>query len=177
MCALDEVFELIDNGIGINVEIKYPLDEEKVSNGLDGILEIPRYVENVLKVVEKYQNRNIIYSSFHPDVVIYLKLRQASYDVYFITSGGIDQCLDERCNSLYQAHIMCLKYGLDGGVIDSRVLIQAPFTISKILKKSGLKIFTYDESANVREDVAVLLQAGVDGIITDNILGIKSLFD
>ena len=70
--------------------------------------ELNEYLDQILKVIFKHASpkRRIIFSCFHPDVVIALQQKQARYPVFFLTTSGSespDQYRDDRCNSLSHA--------------------------------------------------------------------------
>jgi len=103
--TLQETLQRVPLSTGFNIEIKYaPPSEEKEYQ--IRLLERNQYVDLILKVVFDYAGaRNIIFSSFDPDVCLMCSLKQPQYPILFLTTGGTKPYIeyDIRTHSLQQA--------------------------------------------------------------------------
>jgi glycerophosphoryl diester phosphodiesterase len=69
--TLCEAFRKVPADIGFNVEVKYPTPDEFQILDLYKVFEINEYCDKILAVAfEEANDRSLIFSSFHPDVVI-----------------------------------------------------------------------------------------------------------
>jgi glycerophosphoryl diester phosphodiesterase len=82
--TFDELFEAVkvereEKSVGFNIEIKYPDVDEAEANHL-AMAEINFYVDKIINAsLEKAKNRHLVFSSFHTDVIIGVKLKQVSF--------------------------------------------------------------------------------------------------
>src|SRR2546430_8525876 len=111
--------------------------------------ELNLFVDTILKCVYHHaqQDRNIIFSSFHPDICLMLAFKQPNYPVFFLTDCGESTMADARCNSLQEAIRFAKFAGLLGIVTASAPIIEAPKLV-KTIKESGLLLFTYGAMNN-----------------------------
>ncbi|KJE95893.1 glycerophosphodiesterase GDE1, variant [Capsaspora owczarzaki ATCC 30864] len=103
--TLEDALKNVPITLGFNVEVKYPLREEREEFDLQ-MMELNNFIDRILTCV--YDNageRPIIFSSFHPETCLMLSLKQPNYPVFFLTSAGWDneRFSDPRCNSIYWA--------------------------------------------------------------------------
>src|SRR5438034_1258617 len=108
--------------------------------------------------------RNIIFSSFHPDICLMLAFKQPNYPVFFLTDCGEEIMADARCNSLQQAIRFAQFANLLGIVTTSAPIIEAPKLV-KTIKETGLLLFTYGTMNNNVSNVQLQRKAGVDAVI------------
>jgi glycerophosphodiester phosphodiesterase len=112
-------------GLGLNIEIKYPVEKAVEWLSFTSFYEINAYVDTILDVVfEHAQDRRIVFSSFAPDVCTALALKQARYPVCFLTEAGKSkgEYSDWRCCSLGAALAFAEHEHLSGVVADSEPL-------------------------------------------------------
>ncbi|KAL6055494.1 Glycerophosphocholine phosphodiesterase [Balamuthia mandrillaris] len=165
--TLEEVFSLVPKHTGLNIEVKYPTEEEIA----DGVYyyERNKTVDAILKVVFDFahEQRRIVWSSFDPDICIMLSLKQPRYPVLFLTAAGTQVLLDQRMNSLQQAVRFAKSVNLLGIVSKVTPLLMSPSLI-KIIKSSGLLLATYGADNNEEENRKLQEKWGVDFIISDH---------
>lgn len=172
--TLEELFKTLPSGLGFNIEFKYPMLDEAEAEEMDCIvMEINHFVDTILKMIFDHKNeRDIILSSFNPDVCILLSLKQPSIPVLFLTEGGSVPMMDVRASCLQEAIRFARRFNLLGIVSDASPLIMCPRLI-RAVKESGLVCFTYGIENNVPENARVQLKAGVDAVIVDSVLAIR----
>ncbi|KAF8445528.1 glycerophosphodiesterase GDE1 [Terfezia claveryi] len=172
--TLEEVFKRLPRDIGFNVELKYPMLQESEKEEMDTFgIEMNSWVDTVLKVVyDKGQGRDIIFSSFNPDICLMLSLKQPSIPVLFLTEGGTTEMADIRATSLQEAIRFASRWNLLGIVSAAEPLILCPRLI-RIIKESGLVCVTYGTLNNTPDNVKVQVEQGVDAVIVDSVLAIR----
>ncbi|KAF8418071.1 Glycerophosphoryl diester phosphodiesterase family-domain-containing protein [Tirmania nivea] len=172
--TLEEVFMRLPKDIGFNIELKYPMLHESEQEEMDTFgIEMNSWVDTVLKVVyDKGQGRDIIFSSFHPDICLMLSLKQPSIPVLFLTEGGTTEMTDIRATSLQEAIRFASRWNLLGIVSAAEPLILCPRLI-RIIKESGLVCVTYGTLNNTPVNVKVQVEQGVDAVIVDSVLAIR----
>ncbi|KAG0301831.1 Glycerophosphocholine phosphodiesterase [Dissophora globulifera] len=175
--TLKDVFETISSHTGFNIEVKYPmLDEAEDANIPLYSFEMNRFVDRILKEVydhdQTHPDRNIIFSSFHPDICLLLNLKQPNYPVFFLTDAGTSAVADRRCNSIQGAVRFATSIDLLGIVAHSPPIIEAPNLI-KGIKETGLLVFTYGADNNDVENVKLQKRHGVDAVIVDCVLAVR----
>ena len=175
--TLEELFDILPEGLGFNIEFKYPMLDEAQSEDMDGtIIEINRYVDTILEVIfNKKKHRDIILSSFNPDVCILLSLKQPSIPVLFLTESGTEVMQDIRASSLQEAVRFATRFNLLGLVSAAEPLIMCPRLV-RVVKESGLVLFTYGTPNNNPENSRLQLQSGVDAVIVDSVSAVKNGF-
>ncbi|KAG0255352.1 Glycerophosphocholine phosphodiesterase [Mortierella polycephala] len=175
--TLKDTFETVPSRIGFNIEVKYPmLDEAEDANIPLYTFEMNRFVDRILKEVYDHDqtqpDRNIIFSSFHPDICLLLNLKQPNYPVFFLTDGGTSVIADRRCNSIQAAVRFATSIDLLGIVTHSLPIIEAPNLI-KGIKETGLLVFTYGTDNNDVENARLQRRHGVDAVIVDSVLAVR----
>lgn len=170
--TLKRCFEAVDQHVGFNIEVKYPLQNE------DGVYEETnffgrnKYVDTILKTVfESAGERRIVFSSFDPDTCTLLRLKQNKYPVLFLTNGETKfykPYKDPRCKSVQKAIHVSKITDLLGVDVFSEVLIEKPECI-KSVKDAGLILFCWGEHNNDSNTINSLKENGIDGIIYDRI--------
>ena len=135
--------------------------------------DVNNFVDRILEVVYNFaEDRDIIFSSFSPEICLALSFKQPNYPVFFLTEGGLTQSTDPRCNSLQAAIRFAKSANLFGIVVHADPLLEAPVIIRKI-KESGLILLTYGESNNNVSNVQFQQSYGVDAVIVDHVAHIR----
>jgi glycerophosphodiester phosphodiesterase len=76
--TLEQALKRVPVNVGFNIECKYPMIDECEQEEMDFLyVELNWWVDTVLKVVyDNLNGRDIIFSSFHPDICMMLALKQ-----------------------------------------------------------------------------------------------------
>ncbi|KAM3162988.1 Glycerophosphodiester phosphodiesterase GDE1 [Lachancea thermotolerans] len=172
--TLKELFKKIPLNVGFNVECKYPMLDEAIEDDIGHItVELNHWCDTVLQVVYDNANgRDIIFSSFHPDVCIMLSLKQPSFPILFLTEGGTKKTVDPRAASLQNAIRFARTWNLLGIVSAAKPVIMAP-RLAQVIKSSGLVCVTYGVDNNDPEVAKIEMDAGVDAVIVDSVLAVR----
>ncbi|KAJ3258552.1 Glycerophosphocholine phosphodiesterase [Boothiomyces macroporosus] len=167
-CSLLQVFQKVPLKTGFNIEVKYPNLEEAQDETLNNA-EINTFCDEILKVVFRNAGkRKLYFSSFHPEMCLLLRMKQKKYPVFYLTVAGAQKYYDVRLNSLADAVQVALDFKLDGVVTYCGPLIDCPALIKKI-QNLGLNILSYGGKNNNIEDARIQVNAGINGIIVDNV--------
>lgn len=135
--------------------------------------EINHFLDTILSMVyDKYDGRNVIFSSFHPDVCMIMTMKQPSFPVLFLTEAGVSPMADVRASSLQCAIRFAKNWNLFGIVSDALPLVYCP-RLAGVVKASGLACFTYGTANNDPENAKLELAAGVDAVIVDSVLAVR----
>ncbi|KAI9142486.1 Glycerophosphoryl diester phosphodiesterase family-domain-containing protein [Paraphysoderma sedebokerense] len=169
---LEDAFKMVPQHIGFNIEVKYPNPDEILQDDLYPA-EINLFIDKILECVYNHAgDRNVIFSSFHPETCLLLNFKQPNFPVFLLTEGGTVKYSDVRCNSLQEA-VRFAKYAdLMGIVTVSDPLIDAPYLI-KAIKETGLLLFTYGSLNNIVELAKLQRDWGVDAVIVDSVLAVR----
>ncbi|KAJ3145128.1 Glycerophosphocholine phosphodiesterase [Geranomyces variabilis] len=166
--TLEEALKAVPTKIGFNIEVKYPNLEEAEQDDLHNA-EINVFCDRVLEVVfDHAKERNIYFSSFHPEVCWMLSMKQNVYPVFFLTEGGTEHTSDARCNTLLDAVRFATRAGCLGIVTKVDPILDAPGLV-RAIRESGLLLFTYGGKNNVVENVRAQRAWGVDAVIVDKV--------
>lgn len=161
-CTLKDVFTKCDS-VGFNIEIKYPMESEKIRYGITGYKNIDLYLKPILDVIMSFNKDNIFMSSFHIDVCIFLQFVQWKYDVFYLFDG----------EDIVGAIGDVVFYDFAGLVIDS-CRYKEDYVL--LLHNYHKLLFVYGYKANEKEWVDKFLAEKGDGIITDKINDVISCF-
>ncbi|KAI7861536.1 Glycerophosphoryl diester phosphodiesterase family-domain-containing protein [Spinellus fusiger] len=172
--TLAETLKKVPSSAGCNIEVKYPLIDEAEGDELHQFQEINIYVDTILDCVygTAEQNRKIIFSSFHPEICLALNLKQPNYPVFFLTDAGTFPMADVRCQSLQGAVRFAKQADLLGIVAASEPIIESPRMV-KVIKETGLLLFTYGVLNNEVEHAVAQKQYGVDAVIVDSVVAVR----
>eukprot|EP00005_Dracoamoeba_jomungandri_P012541 CAMPEP_0174277610 /NCGR_PEP_ID=MMETSP0439-20130205/61024_1 /TAXON_ID=0 /ORGANISM="Stereomyxa ramosa, Strain Chinc5" /LENGTH=315 /DNA_ID=CAMNT_0015369947 /DNA_START=2440 /DNA_END=3387 /DNA_ORIENTATION=+ len=167
--TLREVFLMVPDQVGFDIEVKYPSAEE-LTHSLVTFPERNHVVDVILQVVFDYasKSRNIVWSSFDPDICTMLSLKQPRYPVFYLTTGKA-KYIDQRRNSLHAAIKFAKSVDLLGIISNAEPIIMAP-QIVKVIKNAGLLLGTYGSANNQKEKVEMQVEWGVDAIISDHMM-------
>ncbi|CAI4837800.1 BFH_collapsed_G0055100.mRNA.1.CDS.1 [Saccharomyces cerevisiae] len=149
------------------------LDEAEEEELGQIMMEMNHWVDTVLKVVfDNANGRDIIFSSFHPDICIMLSLKQPVIPILFLTEGGSEQMADLRASSLQNGIRFAKKWNLLGIVSAAAPILKAPRLV-QVVKSNGLVCVTYGVDNNDPENASIQIEAGVDAVIVDSVLAIR----
>lgn len=173
--TLKDLFRKLPKHVGFNIEVKYPMLDE-AQNELMGEIafDMNFFVDTILTTVynENLDGRDIIFSSFHPDICLLLSLKQPSIPILYLTEAGTAQMADVRANSLQNAIRFAKNWDLLGLVSAAETLIKTP-RLAQIVKASGLVCVTYGTLNNDPENCKIQMKAGVDAVIADKVLAVR----
>ncbi|CAK9296264.1 unnamed protein product [Gordionus sp. m RMFG-2023] len=174
--TLKDVMEKLDVNLGFNVELKYPLlFEDNTHESIDGqYLDLNIYCDAILTTLfdsaRKFdKKRNLIFSSFHPDVCLMLRYKQNRYPVFlcFDNNPSNDPFFkDARTKNLSFAINYCLGNGLAGLSLNCKTLLKEP-EITDMARELNLIILVWGSEASDRNIRETLKKMGVNGIIYD----------
>lgn len=173
--TLKELFKKLPNNVGFNIELKYPMLDEAEQESMGEIaIDMNFYVDTILKVVydENTSGRDILFSSFHPDICLLLSLKQPTMPILFLTEAGTAEMADIRASSLQNAIRFAKKWNLLGIVSAAQTLVKTP-RLTQVVKSSGLVCVTYGTLNNETELATIQMKAGVDAVIVDNVLAVR----
>ena len=156
--TLEEMFHKIPESTGFNIEMKYPTLYESEEEEMDAYaVELNSFVDTVLRMVYDFgKKRNIIFSSFNPDICLLLSFKQPSIPILFLTDAGTALAGDIRAGSLQEAVRFASRWNLLGIVSNAEPLVMCPRLI-KVIKESGLVCVTYGNLNNDPKNVSVSL--------------------
>lgn len=172
--TLKELFRRLPSNIGFNMELKYPMLDEAESESMGEVaFDMNFYVDTILKVVYDENNgRDILFSSFHPDICLLLSLKQPTMPILFLTEGGSQPMADIRALLLQNAIRFAKKWNLLGIVLAATTLVKTP-RLAQVVKSSGLVCVTYGIENNSPELCKIQMKAGVDAVIADSVLAVR----
>lgn len=154
--TLEEMFVKLPEHIGFNIEMKYPMLHESEEQDMDTYaVELNSFVDEVLtKVYDLGKKRNVIFSSFNPDICLLLSFKQPSIPILFLTDAGTSPVGDVRATSLQEAIRFASRWNLLGVVSAAEPLVIAPRLV-KVVKESGLVCVSYGSLNNDPQNVKV----------------------
>jgi glycerophosphodiester phosphodiesterase len=172
--TLEHVFKTVPKNVGFNIECKYPMLDESQAEDMDTFaIEMNLWVDTVLKCVyDNAAGRDIIFSSFHPEIAIMLSLKQPSIPVLFLTEAGTSPMYDTRASSLQEAVRLAKRWDLLGIVSESTPLVECPRLVN-VVKENGLVCVTYGTRNNDPLIAREQIEAGVDAVIVDSVLAVR----
>jgi len=172
--TLEEMFKKLPKTTGFNIEMKYPMLHEFEDEEMDTYaVELNSFVDTVLtKVYELGQGRNMIFSSFNPDICLLLSFKQPSIPVLFLTDAGTSPVGDIRASSLQEAIRFASRWNLLGIVTAAEPLVISPRLV-RVVKESGLVCVSYGTLNNDPSKVKLQVKEGIDAVIVDNVLAIR----
>ncbi|MCJ1286360.1 Glycerophosphocholine phosphodiesterase [Xylographa opegraphella] len=172
--TLEEMFKKLPQTIGFNIEMKYPMLHESEEQEMDTYaVELNSFVDTVLtKVYDLGKKRNVIFSSFNPDICLLLSFKQPSIPILFLTDAGTSPVGDIRASSLQEAIRFASRWNLLGVVSAAEPLVISPRLV-KVVKESGLVCVSYGSINNEPDKVKLQVQEGIDAVIVDSVLAIR----
>lgn len=172
--TLEEMFRTLPESTGFNIEMKYPMLFESEEQEMDTYaVELNEFVDTVLRMVyDLGGSRNVIFSSFHPDICLLLSLKQPSRPILFLTDAGTSDVGDIRASSLQEAIRFASRWNLLGVVSAAEPLVMCPRLV-RVVKESGLVCVSYGTLNNEPDNVKLQVKEGIDAVIVDNVLAVR----
>ncbi|KAL0261041.1 Glycerophosphocholine phosphodiesterase [Diplodia seriata] len=172
--TLEEMFRKLPESIGFNIEMKYPMLHESEEHDMDTYaVELNSFVDTVLKkVYDLGSKRNIIFSSFHPDICLMLSFKQPSIPILFLSDAGTSPVGDIRASSVQEAIRFASRWNLLGVVTAAEPLVMCPRLV-RVVKESGLVCVSYGTLNNDPVNVQRQVKEGIDAVIVDSVLAIR----
>ena len=176
--TLEEMFKKLPETIGFNIEMsmsaarlspilsyanfilpkkEYPMLHESEEQEMDTYaVELNSFVDTILTQVYDLasKSRNVIFSSFNPDICLLLSFKQPSIPILFLTDAGTEIVGDIRASSLQEAIRFASRWNLLGVVSAAEPLVVCPRLV-KVVKESGLVCVSYGSINNDPEKVKV----------------------
>ncbi len=158
--TLAELFRKLPANVGFNIEMKYPMLHESEEHGMDAYaVELNSFCDTVLDTVyDQSGDRNIIFSSFNPDICLCLSFKQPNFPILFLTDAGCSSVGDVRASSLQEAIRFARRWNLLGVVSVSEPFVNSPRLV-RVVKESGLVCVSYGAQNNDPALVEVGCQA------------------
>lgn len=150
----------------------YESEEHEMDNYA---VELNSFVDTVLEVVYTHMAkapRNIIFSSFNPDICLILSFKQPSIPILFLSDAGTSPVGDIRASSLQEAIRFASRWNLLGIVSAAEPLVTCPRLV-RVVKESGLVCVSYGALNNENRNVELQAKEGIDAVIVDNVLAIR----
>ncbi|PVH18400.1 uncharacterized protein CXQ87_001327 [Candidozyma duobushaemuli] len=173
--TLKKLFQKLPKNVGFNIELKYPMLDEAQHESMGEIAyDMNFYVDTILKTVYEMNTsgRDILFSSFHPDICLLLSLKQPTMPILYLTEAGTEPMADIRASSLQNAIRFAKKWNLLGIVSNAKTLVKTP-RLAQVVKSSGLVCVTYGVENNDPEACKIQMKAGVDAVIADSVLAVR----
>ena len=172
--TLEEMLKRLPQHIGFNIEMKYPMLFESEEQEMDTYaVELNSFVDTVLNMVYDHgKQRNIIFSSFNPDICLLLSFKQPSIPILFLTDAGTSPVGDIRASSLQEAIRFASRWNLLGVVSAAEPLVACPRLV-RVVKESGLVCVSYGTLNNDPKNVQKQVDEGIDAVIVDSVLAIR----
>ncbi|EFW99563.1 glycerophosphodiester phosphodiesterase gde1 [Grosmannia clavigera kw1407] len=172
--TLEELFNQVPASVGFNIEMKYPMLHESEEHEMDTYaVELNSFCDTVLtKVYELAGSRNLIFSSFNPDICLCLSFKQPNFPIMFLTDAGGEQVCDIRASSLQEAIRFARRWNLLGIVSLATPFVNSPRLV-RVVKQSGLVCVSYGTENNDPEMVERQVKEGIDAVIVDSVLAIR----
>jgi glycerophosphodiester phosphodiesterase len=172
--TLEEMFRTLPEEVGFNIEMKYPMLFESVAEEMDTYaVELNSFVDTVLAMVYNHRGkRNIVFSSFHPDICLLLTFKQPSIPVLFLTDAGVSAVGDIRASSLQEAIRFASRWSLLGIVSAAEPLVLCPRLIG-VVQSSSLVCVSYGTLNNDPVNSNLQAQAGIDAVIVDSVARVR----
>ncbi|KII67964.1 Glycerophosphocholine phosphodiesterase GPCPD1 [Thelohanellus kitauei] len=172
---LSEVMQNLPASTGIDIEVKFPQQENNGTWELEGsYFDRNTVVERVLEEVfenNKEIKRPIIFSSFDPGICIMLRQKQKNYPVFFIMTGIADRTkyMDIRSHHIRTAITFCLAEKLSGLCAEIDPISDELQKVSRMVHSQNLYLITWGTGNNSKEIIEKQKKSYVDGIIFDRI--------
>ncbi|KAF7493662.1 Glycerophosphocholine phosphodiesterase GPCPD1 [Sarcoptes scabiei] len=168
--SLRTVLESVDANCGFNVEIKYPQRQINGNWEAEKSHDLNEYVDLILQDLFIYaEERNILISSFHPEICSLVRQKQDRYPVLFLTQGLTTKWTkyeNPLNHSIEMAAYLALSMDLFGVAVHAEDIIKDTSLI-QFVKSKSLILFCWGDDLNNKELIENLKKQGVDGAIYD----------
>lgn len=166
--TLEQVFALLPESIGLDIEVKMPSHAKDPTTAE----EIERVLSAIWPVVDSCTatgKRAVAFSSFDPDICVALQAKQSRVPVFFLTYGGPGPLhQDPRRHGFAAAVAFAEGEGLAGVVVDIESII-GDLSIIKSATMKGLEVITYGLGNTHPDKVKAQCDAGVHAVIVDDV--------
>jgi glycerophosphodiester phosphodiesterase len=170
--TLEQLFSSLPQQLAFNIEVKMATPDELAATPE---AEIQRMVGPILEVVGRCGGeRQVVFSSFDPDVCRAVRAAQEQHSVMFLSTGGRDWHADPRRMSIAAAIDEACSHQLSGVVVDSGALRTCP-EAAEMARSRGLKLLTYGLENDSVEWVLCQQRMGVTGVIVDDLQGLMAV--
>ncbi|GJQ85162.1 hypothetical protein Trydic_g13307 [Trypoxylus dichotomus] len=170
--TLKSALELLHPKCGFNVEIKWTNKYADGTFELNDAIDINRFVDTILDVVLNYAgDRQIIFSSFNPEICTLVRFKQNKYPVMFLTQGETTkypQYNDPRCWSTTAAIEFVNMIEILGVCAHTEDILRDPSLVQRGLN-AGLVTFCWGDDTSDADTIQYLKELGLHGIIYDKI--------
>ncbi|CAP32764.2 Protein CBG14135 [Caenorhabditis briggsae] len=171
--SLAQVLRNVDENVGLNIEIKYPMYMKDGSHECEGYFEQNKFVDIILaEVAEHAGNRRIVFSCFEPDICTMITKKQHKYPVSFLVVGATNRYMpfqDIRSDCSKIAANFAAGCELLGVNFHSEELLNDRNPI-EIAEKYGLVKFVWGDDLNSKDiQKHFKEEMNVDGLIFDRI--------
>ncbi|EFO82525.1 hypothetical protein CRE_00435 [Caenorhabditis remanei] len=171
--SLAQVLRLVDENVGLNIEIKYPMYMKDGSHECQGYFEQNKFVDIILaEVAEHAGKRRIVFSCFEPDICTMITKKQHKYPVSFLVVGATNRYMpfqDIRSDCSKIAANFAAGCELLGINFHSEELLNDRNPI-EIAEKYGLVKFVWGDDLNSKDiQKQFKEEMNVDGLIFDRI--------
>ena len=158
--TLEDLFKQLPPTVGFNIEMKYPMLHESEEHEMDTYaVELNSFCDTVLqKVYDLAGARNIIFSSFNPDICLCLSFKQPNFPIMFLTDAGKTTVGDIRASSLQEAIRFASRWNLLGIVSGAEPFVNSPRLV-RVVKQNGLVCVSYGTENNDPLSVEVRLDS------------------
>eukprot|EP00878_Enallax_costatus_P012044 GHUV01012576.1.p1 GENE.GHUV01012576.1~~GHUV01012576.1.p1 ORF type:complete len:357 (+),score=138.76 GHUV01012576.1:429-1499(+) len=177
--TLEQLFNSLPPNLAFNIEVKMATPDDLAVTPAE---EISRMVKPIMDVVNRCSSesgacqpaRQVVFSSFDPDICRALRAAQVQHPVMFLSTGGRDWHADPRRMSIEAAIQVAMASRLSGVVVDSGALRSNP-EAATAAKASGLRLLTYGLENDDVDWVMRQQQMGVTGVIIDDLQGLVGM--
>ena len=154
-CSLDELFRHVPTSVPLNIELKYPMLFETEEWDMELLaIKTDIFVDTILdKVYEHVEGRNIVFSSFSPEICIALSTKQRSLPVFFLSKTAAPRGEVRSC-CIQQAVHFAKSWGLPGIVAECTIFNTCPRLIEYV-KSAGLTVTSFGVGNSDKEKVKV----------------------
>ncbi|KAH8842435.1 hypothetical protein MCOR27_005767 [Pyricularia oryzae] len=172
--TLEDLFHKLPEDVGFNIEMKYPMLHESEEHEMDTYaVELNSFCDTVLaKVYDLAGTRNIIFSSFNPDICLCLSFKQPNFPILFLSDAGAVPVGDVRASSLQEAIRFASRWNLLGVVSVAEPFVLSPRLV-RVVKQNGLVCVSYGVWNNDPKMVQRQVKEGIDAVIVDSVLAIR----
>ena len=147
--TLEDLFRQLPPAVGFNIEMKYPMLHESEEHEMDTYaVELNSFCDTVLeKAYDLAGARNIIFSSFNPDICLCLSFKQPNFPIMFLSDAGKVAVGDIRASSLQEAIRFASRWNLLGIVSVAEPFVNSPRLV-RVVKQNGLVCVSYGAENN-----------------------------
>ncbi|EKM59343.1 uncharacterized protein PHACADRAFT_136945 [Phanerochaete carnosa HHB-10118-sp] len=185
MVALSDLLKIIPAHLGVCLELAYPtapvLEQRTLGHRVDlndAVDAVLRTIYDITSLEGHVGRRNVVFTSFAPDVCAALNWKQPNYPVFFASQCGrtgahapsatalaVRDARDYRVSSLNSAVEVCKTNNLLGLLLDAEFLNEVPSLIQAV-KDCGLLLGAF----GVASQLPMLESNGIDAFLHDGVM-------